>query len=391
MRDVGSLEQVGGVFQCQRHQGSRLVTIDVADPSRPRVLGTPPIAGHVGHGSTQKAGNIIYTVTLQPLGREPLWWRDPDRVKDQAWAVSLDVSDPARPIERSRLPLLKVDSTFEPGTPGGLNRYFSGVSTAFGENVMVVVQNWQNVLNGRDVSVIGSDGRPILTCDYRQESIASVIDIGPDGSLVERTRFQTSGLLASPAALTGGGTADSLTFFGLFREEIKRQPEGFCTPVADFQHRLEAWSLRPSGPQKLDALAFGGPQAQLGLAAVDQERKLAYAVAGKGDSLFTFSLADPTDLRLQSETRELHDDSLGLLRLVGNGQFLLTVGRRSSERCGGPQMAPRRVAVSLIDVRDPAGVRLIQRRCLDRPFTTAENLETDPFTWPRPTRTATSG
>ena len=110
-----------------------------------------------------------------------------------------------------------------------------------------------------------------------------VVDIGrPDGSLVERARFQMSGLLTTPSrmALTGGATADSETFFGLFSEEIGRRPDGLCTSDVEFRNRLEAWSLGPAGPRRLDELEFGGPQGAVAGAAFDLPGKLAYVVTG---------------------------------------------------------------------------------------------------------------
>ena len=71
LRDVRSLEQVGGVFQYERRQGSRLVTIDVGDAARPRVVGTLDITGYVHDASTRKVQNTLFTVTSLPFGREP--------------------------------------------------------------------------------------------------------------------------------------------------------------------------------------------------------------------------------------------------------------------------------------------------------------------------------
>jgi hypothetical protein len=372
LRDVRSLDQVGGVFQYQRRQHSRLVTIDVSDPAHPRIAGTLDIAGYLGDGSTRRVQNTIYTVAWLPAAREPLWWQDPNFEKEQVWVVALDVSNPARPMETGRLSLLEGSSIFEPAIPQGTWRQRSpkGFALTFSGNVLLVVQGWKDGQYGRDPSYIGSDGLPWITCRERQEAIVSVVDIGdPAAPLRERARFQTVGSPAASPAFIAGATADSGTFYGLFSQEIMVTGENDrCTSDFVVRNRLEAWSVGPSGPRKLDALDFGGPRAAVASSAFDLKGKVAYAASGNpGHPLFAFSLTDPADLKLLSETPGLSGE-LSLFRLVDNGRFLLAVGREPPERCGGQPAGPmmgERPAVTLIDVRDPAAVALVQRRCLD--------------------------
>jgi hypothetical protein len=96
---------------------------------------------------------------------------------------------------------------------------------------------------------------------------------------------------------------------------------------------------------------------------------VAYAITARNiDPLYAISLADRRNLKVLSAIDGLSGD-MSVFRLIGDKKFLIGIGRDGTNTCQGFQTRARwpgvnQVAVSIIDVRDLARIRLVQRQCV---------------------------
>jgi hypothetical protein len=369
LRDSLYLTQVGDQFQYERHNVSQLVTIDISDVAQPRVVSTLDIKGELREGVSRKIENTIYVVSYFPQNYYWGWRPDPAAQKEQAWVYSFNVADPAHPVEKGRHKIFEGGSIneYDPARGTSVNRNFSGVAISATANALMVVENWW--LSWSDSG--GSGGSSGCGQSYYsgQEAVVSLIDISdPQGNIAEHARFRTTGQLNDQFKMTyvHDAAASTGTFYGIFNRQIFSSTG--CNWQQQTQNTLESWDVSQRGkPRRLDTLDFGKPNETVRGSAFDVERKVAYAItAERIDPMYALGFADRADLKKLSEIDGLSGD-IGVFRLVGDRQFLLAVGQDNSETCQGLQVGgrtPTRMAVSVIDVRDLAAIRLVQRQCV---------------------------
>ena len=369
LRDALYLTQVGDQFQYERHNVSQLVTIDISDVSQPRVVSTLDIKGQLREGVSRKIENTIYVVSYFPQSYYWGWTPDPATQKEQAWVYSFNVSDPAHPVEKGRHKIFEGGSinAYDQQRGTSVSRSFASVAISATSNALMVVENWR--LSWSDSGAGDRPGCAGQSYYSGQEAVVSLIDISdPQGNIAEHARFRTGGQLTDQFKMTyvHDAVANTGTFYGIFNRQVFSSSG--CDWRSDTQNTLESWDVSERGkPQRLDALDFGKPNETVRGSAFDVERKVAYAItAERIDPMYALGFADRADLKKLSEIDGLSGD-ISVFRLVGNRQFLLAVGQDNSETCQGQQIGGRtatRMAVSVIDVRDLAAIRLVQRKCV---------------------------
>jgi hypothetical protein len=96
---------------------------------------------------------------------------------------------------------------------------------------------------------------------------------------------------------------------------------------------------------------------------------VAYAItAQRIDPMYALGFENRADLKKLSEIEGLSGD-MSVFRLVGDKKFLLAVGQDTSDTCtgfmdGAGGWRASKIAVSLIDVQNLAGIKLVQRQCV---------------------------
>jgi hypothetical protein len=372
LRDALYLTQVNGKLEFARHNVSQLVTIDISDPTKPRVIKTLDIIGQLREGVSRKVENTIYVVSYW---NRSYWWgwayerTDPNR-QDQAWVYSFDIADRANPKKTGELKVFEggAISFHDKATGASFNRSFSGVSISATSNALMVVENWSIYASAGTVP--GSMGCGYYNSD--QQAVVSVVDISdPKGSIRVHTSFQTPGALTDqfkqtyvhdPA--TGKGT-----YFGIFARRGWQTAN--CTGTSVVQNTIEAWDVTDgANPSRVGRLDFGKPNETVRGTAFDVSRNVAYAITARNiDPLYAISIADPKKLAILSAIDGLSGD-VSVFRLIGDKNFLLAVGRDNSTDCTGfqdtmPAGGTNNIAVSIIDAKDLTKIRLVQRQCVN--------------------------
>jgi hypothetical protein len=369
LREALYLSEKSGKLQFERHNVSQLISIDVSDPANPKVLKTIDIVGELAEGVSRKIEKSIYVVSNIPQWY--YWgWRAPNQqpTKEQAWVYSFDVTDPRNTKEVGRLQIFEGGSVnfYDQKTGQSYNRNFNGVTISATSNALMVVENW---------SVYASSGNTGGGCgsfNSDQQAIVSIIDVSnPSGAIRRHTHFETTGELGdqfkqtyvnNPATGTG-------TYYGIF---ARRAWSGTgCTGRSEVRNTIESWDVtNGNAPVRLSTLAFGKPDETVRGSAFDTDRQVAYAITARNiDPLYAISLADRNNLKVLSAIDGLSGD-MSVFRLIGDRKFLIGIGRDGTNTCQGFQtpgtMGPgvNQVAVSIIDVRDLARIRLVQRQCV---------------------------
>jgi hypothetical protein len=368
LRDALYLTQKAGAFRFERHNVSQLVAIDVTDIANPRVLNTTDIIGELREGVSRKIENTIYVVSDQS---QSYWWgwRAPDQTppKDQAWVYSFDVVQPQAPKLVQKLQIFEGGnvSIKDPKTNKSYKRYFQGVTIAATANALMVVENWY-------INAYNNGGSPCGSWESDQQAVVSIIDISdPKGAIRRHTRFTTAGALGDqfkqtyvfdPATKTG-------TYYGIFARQA--WSSAGCEGEQQIRNSLESWDVtNGEAPVRLQRLDFGKPGETVRGSAFDVERNVVYAITARQiDPLYAISIADPRNLKVMSAIDGLSGD-MTVFRLIEGKKFLIGIGRDTSETCMGFQEDPNagwrasNIAVSIIDVRNLADIRLVQRQCV---------------------------
>lgn len=377
LRDVLYLSQKNGRMQFERRNVSQLITIDVTDPTNPRLLKAIDIVGLLQEGVSRKVENTIYVVSSIP---QSYWWgwaaqRDPN-LKEQAWVYSFNVADPQNPILVNQLKVFEGGSVQYNDQNTSYQRYFKGVAISATSNVLMVVENW-------DISVYQQSptsgeptrgGAAITACgsyDSDQLSIVSLINVSdPSGKIDVYTKFQTSGSLTDQFKQTY--EVDPVTkigtYYGIFARRV--WSGSGCQGTSFTQNSFESWDVSiADAPKRLARVDFGKPEETVRATAFDLSRKVAYAITARNiDPLYPISFADRSKPSLLPPIDGLSGD-MSVFRLIGPGNgFLLGIGRDNSETCTGLQgneTAPSsNIATSIIDVRDLSHIKLVQRKCV---------------------------
>ncbi|HVZ74341.1 MAG TPA: beta-propeller domain-containing protein [Polyangia bacterium] len=368
LRDVLYLTQDNGHVSFQRRDVSQLVTIDVSDPGAPKVLKTIDIVGQLREGVSRKIDDTLYVVSYVP---QSYWygWDAPGATppKEQAWVYSFNVADATNPSLVQSLKIFEGGSVQYWDNNSSYYRTFSDVQIAATSNALMVVENWW-------VSASTSSGSgPSSGCgsyESGQLAITSIIDVSdPTGKIRLHTKFQTAGQLTDQFKQTYvfDSTAKTGTYFGVFARQV--YASNGCVGAVHVQNSLESWDVTDgTKPSRLARLDFGDSQETVRATAFDLDRQVVFAVTAQNiDPLYAISFADRNNPKVLSKIAGL-SGSMSVFRTVEQNEFLMGIGQDTSATCTGFQngsgIVGTNIAVSLIDVRDLANIRLVQRGCV---------------------------
>jgi hypothetical protein len=363
IRDSLYLTQVNGSLKFNRNNVSQLVTIDVTDPTQPKVLKTLDIIGELKEGVSRKIDDTIYVVSSIP--QYYYYWQSPDlQPKEQAWVYSYNVKDARSPVEVQRLQIFEGGGQNQNTQNGSYSDYFEGVTISATANTLHVVENWQSYSwwSGSPYSCGSS-----VSYDQARVTIVDISD--PSGLIKVQSKFNTPGHLTDQFkhtyiydAASGHGY-----YLGIFAR--REWQSSNCSGGSFIQNNLEAWDITDgANPVRVSSLSFGEPNETVLGSTFDPDRKVAYAVTSRVvDPLYALSFADPKHLQILSEIDGLAGD-MSLFRLIGGNKFLIGIGRDNSSACTGfgtPSTGwSTNVAVSIIDVQNLDKIRLVQRQCV---------------------------
>ncbi len=381
------LSKVNGKLQFQRRNTSQIVTIDISDPAHPKLLQALDLAGQLREGVSRKIGNTIYVVSYQPSGYWYYGWgpRNGQQPNEQAWVYSFDVSTPSNLRQVGQLKVFEGGSTssYDPTTGENHSRYSNGVTLSATSNAIMVVQNWYtyDYVPGTATSTGtgGTGGGTVYACgSYKndQQSVVSVVDVSdPSGAIRVAATFTTEGALTDQFKQTYvyDASANTGTYLGIFARNV--WSGSGCNYAQQTQNTLESWDITGNGSATLlSSVDFGKPNETVRGSYFDVDRKVAFAITAQSmDPMYALSFADRNNLGILSSIDGLSGD-MDLFRPVDNGQYLLAVGRDTGAACSsytggnadaGVKSAGSGISISLIDVRDLAKIRLVQRKCLD--------------------------
>ncbi len=371
LRDALYLSQKNGELVFERHNVSQMVAIDISDLANPRVLQTVDIIGQLREGVSRKIENSVYVVSYIPQWYRWGWQNTTPPQQEQAWVYSFDVSDPKNLKQVGKLQI------FEGGSinynQGGLsyNRNFQSVAISATSNALMVVENWYvNAYVSAPAAGQPQQFRGCGSYESNQQAVVSIIDVSdPKGTIRKHTRFETSGQLTDQFKMTYvfDEKTKAGTFFGIFARQTWSSAN--CMGRQEVRNTIESWDITNGDkPAKLSRLDFGKPNETVRGTAFDVDRQLAYAItAMRVDPLYVINIADRNNLKILSAIDGLSGD-MSVFRLIGDKKFLMGIGVDQSTTCSGFQdttnFRPTKIAVSIIDVRDPAKARLVQRQCV---------------------------
>jgi Beta propeller domain/LVIVD repeat len=377
LRDALYLTQVGDKLQFERHNVSQLVVIDIADLRNPKVTKTIDIKGQLREGVSRKIENTIYVVSYTARNYYWGWRQDPAEQKERASVYSFNVANPADVKLVEELPIFEGGNINVNENGYSFNRNFQSVAISATSNALMVVENWyESQYQSGTSGAGGSSGvavpRPACgSYSSTQFAKVSVIDISnPSGDIKLQAKFRTEGSLGDQFKMTYvfDKLANTGTFYGIFAKQVWQSSD--CSGGSYTQNMFESWDVSvPLQPKKLDELQFGKPNETVRGSAFDPDRKVAYAItAQRIDPLYALGFENRADLKKLSEIDGLSGD-MSVFRLVGDKKFLLAVGQDTSDTCTGFMNGTggwraSKIAVSLIDVQNLAGIKLVQRQCV---------------------------
>jgi hypothetical protein len=370
LRDALYLTASEGKPKFERREVSQLVAIDASNPAKPVITKALDITGQLREGVSRKIENTIYVVSYMDRGYYSSGWYSA-RVtatvdKEQAWVYSFDVSDPKNLRQVNALQVFEGGSVQFSSNNLSYSKYFKDVTISATSNALMVAENWY--VYGAASSNSSSSG--CGSYESNQLSVISIIDVSdPKGAIRRHTRFETGGTIGDQFKMTYAydDAAKTGTFFGIFARQV--WSSSGCTGTSYTRNSLESWNVTDgSKPVRLSRLDFGKQNETVRGTAFDLTRKVAYAItAQRVDPLYALSFADPKALKVLSAVDGLSGD-MSVFRLIADRQFLIAVGTDTSATCTGFDTTSNRqgsqIAVSIIDVRDLAKVRLVQRQCV---------------------------
>ncbi len=363
VRDALYMMRTKGKLEFHRRNVSQLVTIDITDPKRPKVLQRFDIKGRLREGVSRKIDNTIYVVSYTP--RYYYWgWRysSQPRKNDQATVYSFNVENPKAVRKVQSLDLIK--DAPKPQTLAANGFYestsFRGVTISATSNALLVGERWYK-----------SSYRRTGGCsEYNsgQYTIMNVVDISdPKGKINLHTRFTVKGDLGDQFKQTYifDKAKNRGVYYGIFQR--REWTSTGCRSQSVLKNTLVSLDIsNGKNPKVLDELAFGKANETVRGSVFDRERGVAYAITARRiDPLYAISFKDPSNLKIMSKIDGLSGD-VNLFRFVENKKFLLAIGRDNSSSCTGfsNERVGTNLAVSLIDVRDLSKIRLVQRKCI---------------------------
>ncbi|MBS1148346.1 MAG: hypothetical protein H6Q89_44 [Myxococcaceae bacterium] len=348
----------------KRHNVSQLVAIDIQDIKNPKILQTIDIVGELKEGVSRKIDDTVYLVSHLPQSYYWAGYPYAGERTEQAWVYSFNVADPKHVVQMQKLKVFEGGGSQTNTNGSSTSRYFSGVTISATSNTLHVVENWHTY-----GWVSGSN----YNCgSYRsmQEAVVSIIDISdPTGKIRLHSRFSTYGSLNDQFKQTY--VHDPVSGKGYYLGIFQRQEWSSinCSGTSFTQNNLESWDITDGEhPVRVSSLSFGKPNETVRGSTFDTKRSVAFAITARQiDPLYAISFADPTKLAILSQIDGLSGD-MNVFRLVGDGKFLLGIGRDNDATCSGYGTAATgwsaNVAVSVIDVQNLSAIRLVQRKCV---------------------------
>ncbi len=348
----------------KRHNVSQLVAIDIQDLKNPKVLKTVDIIGELKEGVARKIDDTVYVVSHMPQSYYWPGYPYANERTEQAWVYSFNVADPKNMVLVEKLKVFEGGSYNASTGNSSTGRSFSGVTISATSNTLHVVENWQTY------GYVSGSAYNCGASRSMQEAVVSVIDISdPTGKIRLHSRFSTYGSLNDQFKQTY--IHDDATGKGYYLGIFKRQEWASqnCSGTSFTQNNIESWDITDGAhPVRVSSLAFGKQNETVRGSTFDTKRSVAFAITARQiDPLYAISYADPTKLKVLSAIDGLSGD-MNVFRLVGDGKFLLGIGRDNDTTCSGfgtPATGwSANVAVSVIDVQDLNAIRLVQRKCV---------------------------
>ncbi len=387
VRDALYLLRVNGKFQFTRRYVSQMVTIDISNPNKPKVLQRFDIKGKLREGVSRKIDNTIYVVSYTP--RSYYWgWSYQRRTQptEQATVYSFNVANPKAVREVQHIDLIKVklgtNSGSSSGSGGGVvapgggvpapspdepstrisgSRRFNGVTISATANTLLVGERWY-------VSKSTNNGSRCGSYESYQELVMQVVDISDTtGKINVHTKFTVRGDLTDQFKQTYiyDEKTKKGTYFGIFRRTEWNSSN--CRGERVVKNTLISVDISDGkNPKVLDELAFGKPGETVRGSLFDRKRGVVYAITARQmDPLYAIDIKDPSKLKVLSAVDGLSGD-INLFRFIKDRKFLLAIGRDNSGSCSGfgTDRVGTKLAVSIIDVQDVSKVRLVQRKCI---------------------------
>ncbi len=348
----------------KRHNVSQLVAIDIADLKNPKIIQTIDIIGELKEGVSRKIDNTVYVVSQLPQSYYYPGYPYGTEHTEQAWVYSFNVADPKNVVLVEKLKVFEGGGFNSNTNQSSTSRHFTGVTISATSNTLHVVENWQTYgwVSGSKYNCGSSRSM--------QEAVVSIIDISdPSGKIRLHSHFSTYGALNDQFKQTY--IHDDATgkghYLGIFQRQEWNSTN--CSGNSFTQNTIESWDVTDGAhPVRVSSLQFGKPNETVRGTTFDTTRSVAFAITAKQiDPLYAISFADPTKLTVLSAIDGLSGD-MNVFRLVGDGKFLLGIGRDNDATCAGYGTAATgwsaNVSVSLIDVQNLSAIRLVQRKCV---------------------------
>jgi hypothetical protein len=371
LRDALYLTQDAAGQKFEEHRTSQLVTIDISDLANPKVLKTIDIVGQLREGVSRKIDDTIYVVSYIPQGYYGWWsWNwgwygQIDTEKEQAWAYSFNVADPASPQLVDKLKIFEGGGSYGSTGGGGTNRYFQDVAISATSNTLHVVENWQTY----GWVPYGPEG--CGASFSHQQAVVSLVDISdPTGHIRLHTKFDTYGRLNDQFKMSYryDPVRQRGYYYGIFQR--REWASIGCSGDSFTQNSFQTWDVTDGqNPTRVGFLPFGKPNETVGGSVFDMSRQVTFAITSRTiDPLYAIGFADPAAPEILSAIDGLSGD-MSVFTLIGGNQFLLGIGRDPNDSCTGFATGSTGwgtgVSVSIFDVKDVRATRLVQRRCVD--------------------------
>lgn len=373
---------------------AQLLTVKLSNTGVPEILDSYDIPGSIREGTTRKRGDIIYTVSLRPAHSWYEWKKQTNgqlgtivrQEKEALLLQSYQVGLPHQIKLFHSVPLERLQH-FQRKTSNNVTETHSYqgqyILTAT-DQALMVGELWTR---HRSTQKYGNYGNYYRHHYYRRyyysryrhcqdsknETYTKVhlYDISDSkGTIRKHTELQLAGHLTDQFKQTYYEEKDGKKIYlGVTLQRISEYnscTNHYPTSRSSVRNMIVSVDVTNAKARMLSELSFGKPMETVRGSTFDLDRRVAYVItAVQRDPLYAISFDNPSQLHVMSEIDGLSGD-VQLFRTLQHGQFLLAVGRDTSNDCKGfsPGWWRSNVAVSLFDVRDLKRVRLIQRQCV---------------------------
>lgn len=362
---------------------SILASIDTSAPKSPKLLSQQALPGVLWEGGARQRGKLFYIVSYRRSGSARYHCQSANYTwSQQAFVTVISASPEGTLQKRQEQPLLRAN--------GSSLMSFQGLTITMSDHALLIAEykeGWERISNCQP--------------NDSQQTTVNVFSFDSLGLLNEHPRFSFEGFLTDQHKQSS--VLDPKTkipyYCDLIQVRKRRGSDLAKRSCAPFQlqvaNRLITVSMKDKRkPELLHSLTLGKPKEEIRGSLFDPKRKMLYAITtetnretaagaatrlGDGsdrvtrrvvvgcDPFYAIDLSNPAKPVIRSEIDEL-DGDINFFQLVQNGDFLVSVGRDSTGHCTGFQQngdvkVQTRVAVSLVDVRDPDKATLIQRKC----------------------------